>query len=360
MRMSGVFLVRRALRPIRKFFQIRRRLEHYRLIKSLQAAAIRRYEREHAASITRYAEINEFRYKNASLQIPENVKDVVFSFVLLQFNQYDVTRMAVDSILRLESPCNVHIVIVDNGSTAPGRELLEADFASLPTVHFVSTGENLGFARGNNFGYSYAKRTLKSHFICVANNDVTWPDRATIAKALSLYRLSHYSILGPNVEVRGEGKTVYQNPMKRALQTRSEAILALRKYEKLSLGTEGASLKPPQVLGSRKKTRASIDGEVVLHGSAYVFSPAFVCNRDIVFDERTFLYGEEALLALNALGEGYKMAYEPGLLALHHAKASTNLGNLAEFYAKSGKWHTQSITAYINRIDEILSSSARG
>jgi GT2 family glycosyltransferase len=267
--------------------------------------------------------------------------------------------MAIASILGLEAPCAIHVVIVDNGSTAPGRESLEAEFASLRNIHFVSTGENLGFARGNNFGYDYAKRALKSHFIVVANNDVTWPDGATVTKLLSFYSKSHYAILGPNIEVRGERNTVYQNPMRRALQTKTEASLSLKKYGKVISGIEAASLKPPKVLGSRKKARRQIEGEVILHGSAYVFSPAFVCFRDRVFDERTFLYGEEALLALNAIAEGYKMVYAPQFLALHHAKASTNLDNLEQFYVRSAKWHSQAITAYIDCIGDILNSGNR-
>lgn len=330
------------------------------LIKSLKAAAIRRFEGEHAASITSYADINEMRFKSASGVLPGNTEDIVLSFVLLQYNQYDVTRMAVASILRLETPCNVHIVIVDNGSTAPGRDILEAEYASLPAIHFVHTGENLGFARGNNFGYSYAKRTLKSHFIIVANNDVTWPDTATIVKVLSFYNLSHYSIMGPNIEVNKDGKAVYQNPMRRTLQTKRDAVSALRKYEKLLLDVEGASLNPPQVLGSRKMARTAIEGEVVLHGSVYILSPAFVFHKNTLFDERTYFYGEEGLLAVSAFGEGYKMVYEPGIHVLHHTKASTNLDNLVDFYTKKCKWHTQSITAYINRIDEILNTGARG
>lgn len=357
--MRCVLLVRRTLKPIKKFFQIRRKLDHARLIKGLKAAAIQRYARDTNSSISKYTEINESRFHSASSVVPGNINDIVFSFVLLQYNQYDVTRMAIASILRLEAPCRVNIVIVDNGSTASGRERLEAEFSSLRNIHFISTGESLGFARGNNFGYAYAKRELESHFIIVANNDVTWPDGATITKLLSFYAKSHYAILGPNIEVRREGNTVYQNPMRRALQTKRQASLSLKKYEKVAVEIEAANLKPPKILGSRKKNRRTIEGEVVLHGSAYAFSPAFVCFRDRVFDERTFLYGEEDLLALNALGEGYKMVYAPELLALHHAKASTNLDNLKQYYIKRAKWHSDALTAYINRIDELLDPSTR-
>ena len=39
-------------------------------------------------------------------------------------------------------------------------------------IHFIESGENLGFAKGNNIGFHYAKYELHSDIIILANNDL--------------------------------------------------------------------------------------------------------------------------------------------------------------------------------------------
>lgn len=53
---------------------------------------------------------------------------------------------------RVEGGCEV--ILVDNGSTDGSVERLRARW---PAVCVVETGENLGFARGNNAGISRAR-----------------------------------------------------------------------------------------------------------------------------------------------------------------------------------------------------------
>lgn len=346
--------MRDILKSVKNLLQVRRNCEYRLMIGKLKKAAVDGFAATENAGVSRYSDINEWRFRDAASRMPVSPKDVVVSFVLLQYNQYEFTRSAVESILRLEAPCRIDVVVVDNGSSAPGREKLEADYTSNPSIHFVSTGSNLGFARGNNYGYDYARKTLRSHFVIVANNDVTWPDAKTVSKLISFYESNHYALLGPNIEARQGDRVVYQNPMKRSLRTKREAQRALKVYKRMLDNVGKTALKPTRIVGSHRKTKRIVEGDIMLHGSAYILSPAFVLYRDRLFDERTFLYGEESLLALNAIGEGYKMAYAPHILAMHHAKASTNLDNLKDFYVRSNKWHSDGIRAYIDRIDEII------
>ena len=74
--------------------------------------------------------------------------------------------------------------------------------------------------------------------------------------------------------------------------------------------------------GSRSPAAAEIL-DPILQGAAYVFTPVFTAERAVAFDERTFLYGEEFLLAVDCLLGGHLMAYRPELAIAHEEGVST-------------------------------------
>lgn len=87
--------------------------------------------------------------------------------VVLNWNGWRNTVECLESIGRVQYP-GLDVVIVDNGSTDGSREILEERFAEIP---LVSTGENLGYAGGNNAGIRYWLDRGKD-YIGLINNDV--------------------------------------------------------------------------------------------------------------------------------------------------------------------------------------------
>ena len=85
-------------------------------------------------------------------------------FVILHYLTADETIDCIDSIL-----CNVNdpvyeIVVVDNHSNNGSVEKLEQRFSSLRHIHFVKLQSNLGFAKGNNAGFQFAKNVPAARF----------------------------------------------------------------------------------------------------------------------------------------------------------------------------------------------------
>ncbi|MCB1082253.1 MAG: glycosyltransferase family 2 protein, partial [Chlamydiia bacterium] len=87
--------------------------------------------------------------------------------VVLNWNGKDDTLTCLESLAQMTSPHQT--VVVDNGSTDDSVSMIKKTF---PDVHLVETGENLGYAGGNNFGVQFALDQGADH-IFILNNDTT-------------------------------------------------------------------------------------------------------------------------------------------------------------------------------------------
>jgi GT2 family glycosyltransferase len=251
-----------------------------------------------------------------------------WALVVLQYNHHELTLACVDSALSLNGGDRASIIVVDNGSTDGSAEAAESRYEDRANIHVVRLAENAGYARGNNAGYRYARERLSASFILMVNNDVTFPDREILAKAEAEYARRRFSILGPDIVVPREGSPLHQNPLRSHIWTPSEAAGFIKKTEdRLDALAGGSSAPPPSLGGSERRIGRRKGGLVALHGAVFVFSPAFIGDFETPFDECTFLYGEEYILALRALARGHRLLYAPSLAVEHHAHASTDLAD---------------------------------
>jgi GT2 family glycosyltransferase len=124
------------------------------------------------------------------------------SIVVLTRNQLEHTRHCVTSIRR-HTPAPYELILVDNGSTDGTVEYLGELAERHDTVRTVFNRENLGFARGNNQGFSIAT----GRRIVVLNNDtaVTQGWLEGLASVLTKHR--DVGIVGP-VTNRASGPQV--------------------------------------------------------------------------------------------------------------------------------------------------------
>jgi hypothetical protein len=75
------------------------------------------------------------------------------SVIILNYNGLTFAEECVRSVL-YSNYSNFEVVIVDNGSTDGSYENLSQSFGAIPNVRIVRNSKNLGFAEGNNTGYS--------------------------------------------------------------------------------------------------------------------------------------------------------------------------------------------------------------
>jgi GT2 family glycosyltransferase len=94
--------------------------------------------------------------------------------VLVDWNGVEVTRECLASLKKVDTSFldRFQIIVVDNGSDVPVKDLLEDDFSD---IVYISSSINLGFAGGNNLGIKYAIENGFTYTLLL-NNDTTVAD----------------------------------------------------------------------------------------------------------------------------------------------------------------------------------------
>jgi GT2 family glycosyltransferase len=114
------------------------------------------------------------------------------SIITVNFNQPGVTEDLLRSIFLLNNYGNVELIVVDNGSTinpVPGWE------KKYPSVRFIRSEKNIGFAGGNNLGISFAK----GDYLFLINNDTEVTEDLIANLASTLDKNPDVGIISPKI-----------------------------------------------------------------------------------------------------------------------------------------------------------------
>lgn len=247
-------------------------------------------------------------------------------FVLLHYNEIGVTHSAIEHICKLENAEDCHVVVVDNCSPDKSGNVLMEEFLNDSFVSVIQTPQNLGFAKGNNYGYAYAKKNYSPEVIVVMNNDVIIEQADFVPTLLGLPVASEYEVLLP-VIINKVG--VNQNPFRiKGLSTGNivsgylnvlllNIIYSVPGFNKWWMRRR----KDSKPITEHKCQEGSM---MVPHGACVVFTHKWVNSEDIAFIPDTFLYGEEDLLFEYVLSKGYHTYFTKALIVHHLEDVSTN------------------------------------
>ncbi|MBN7573935.1 glycosyl transferase family 2 [Clostridium sp. 2-1] len=249
-------------------------------------------------------------------------------FIILHYLTSEDTIECVNSIIKMENSENINVVIVDNASNNESIEKVQMVFCDREGIYFILNKYNLGFAQGNNKGYQFAKDTLKSDIIVIANNDVVFLDSLFVSKLEKSFEKNDFYVLGPDILSLADGK--HQNPMEKLPLTNYQAIIEQIRYIILYILSKfrvydylKKNNKMPE--NNRVNIRYKKPCEnIILHGSCIVFSSLYIEKMDYAFYPKTFLYMEEMILFRICKQKGFKMYYDPNIQVLHKEDSSTN------------------------------------
>ena len=258
-------------------------------------------------------------------------------FVVLHYQNIECTRKCIDSLCRLDD--FAEIVIVDNASPNGSGKLLVKEYETVEFIHIIEAEQNLGFARGNNLGYEWARMNLDgiNTILCI-NNDVVIEDKGFIKKISDYIEKNKCDVLG--VDVYNPITDSHQNPLRnRPLEANDIKKLYFKLYKHYCIIWAKRALG--RVIVPRNSKRKMIDStsnngwmtertEPVLHGSCIIFCREYVKQEACAFLPDTFLYYEEDLLAIKCMKKKYRVFYYPGVSILHYEGKSTGSG-LDEF-----------------------------
>lgn len=262
-----------------------------------------------------------------------------FSFVILHYMTYEDTCVCVESIEKQCMNFDYHIIIVDNGSNNMSVEKLKKTYKNEPKIKIIENEKNLGFANGNNVGFRYAKKILKSDFIILANNDTLLVNNSFCNEVIKEYEKTKFAVLGPKIQLKDNTinpiayPDIQINTLKRQLKRYEISILCDQNiflyftkylYQKIKRKLNNIGKNKSAENKISEKYNVNLHHEnLLLHGCFWIFSKQYIDLFDGL-DNRTFLYREEELLYKRLLDNGLKNVYNPKVVIKHNEDLATN------------------------------------
>ena len=254
-------------------------------------------------------------------------------FLVLHYKCISETINCVESIKKISERYSHCIVIVDNGSGNDTGDELLSRYSKDQSVTVIISQDNLGFSRGNNLGYRYAKATHDPRFLVVTNNDIVFNQAEFIRHMMIAYKDTGFYVCGPDIYTASYCR--HENPYDgidslNAIQKRLHLLGMYQRFMILyALRTRMARLKNAfreRLLGLKRRRHindTSTRTVTGLHGSCLVFSEKFISSEDAAFWPETFLYGEEDILCIRCNRRGYSMVYNPNMQVYHGGAQSS-------------------------------------
>lgn len=262
-------------------------------------------------------------------------------YVILHYKNIDDTCKCIESLKKTASG-ESQFIIIDNGSNDKSGEILAQKYLKDKRIIILEMEENMGFSKGNNAGYQYAKTQYKPDFIVITNNDVVFYQEEFEKNIEKIYVKTKFDVLGPDVYVPRHGdhqnplfktpitietlekeieeyKYYFNNPQKFSNRLKVHAFKNMLCSKSRLINWLYASLRGKDHLDYRKEYE-----NVGLQGSCLIFSKNFIINEDKAFVPEPFLYEEEVFLFYRCQKEKYKMVYNPSIAIRHEEAASFN------------------------------------
>ena len=217
---------------------------------------------------------------------------VVITFLILNYKSYDDTINAVDGLLQQigSEANNCRILVVDNCSPNESFSILKSHYSNFPLIEIIQSPTNGGYAKGNNYGLYYMSK-YDSKYVCIMNNDVYF-DIKQVWKLISIYEsLSDIAIISP-IQRNLEGKFVNAGWLERIPSFWDD----LKNY---------LFIRTPVKSYSNNCIHNGLMQVEMIPGAFFLINYSLFESLGF-FDNRTFLFGEERLLAKKIKDSGLK------------------------------------------------------
>ncbi|MBC2606678.1 glycosyltransferase [Pelagicoccus albus] len=266
-------------------------------------------------------------------------------FVILHYQVMEETEACVRSIREKVDTEHYAIVIVDNASPNGSGDRLKKLYRRRKRVTVLQSEKNLGFARGNNLGYDYAKNELNARFIVMLNNDTLMIQDDFLSVIEREYQKYDFAVLGPRIETNDDSPNCNPGPstfsstewLDRVCRLnrkhlwrhyfRVEKLLPALKRKLMQVIKPAPEADPFEASSTQTPVKEMSEDahreNVQLHGCCLIFSPLFTERFDGL-DPRTFMFMEEEILFVQVRRSGLKTLYSPDVEILHLEDAATD------------------------------------
>lgn len=267
-------------------------------------------------------------------------------FIIVQYGSSDYTLRCLRSIARIRGPQHLSVVVVDNASDDAHVDAVRCGLPDAIAAHLEVLDKNVGFARGNNIGYAIARERFNAEFVVCLNPDSELSDGSFVSHAVTIFQEFPYSVLAPRIAP--DSPSAGSNPIIDHIPEAAGWESLQQDYERLRSQYFDTGAAEFPTLGTAQHT-FPYRLDCVPQGAALVFSPVVTRSATQVFDDLTFLYGEEFLLAERAHETAHRILYDERLTVRHVGGASTDLLSP----------HAKYVTGYENAIRALRTCALR-
>jgi GT2 family glycosyltransferase len=231
------------------------------------------------------------------------------AILIVAYNSERQLPECLQSVLDQRRNVRQQIIVLDNASPDRSAEVVREQF---PQVTLLQSDRNLGFAGGVNF----AARHANAEFLLLLNPDTGILDHAIdtiveFARAHPGHGLYGGRTFKPNGDL--EPSSCWGRPTLWSLTAFAFG---------LSTAFPKNRFLDPESLGSWPRDTVR---EVGIVTGCFLLTPATVWRQLGGFDERFFMYGEDADLALRARTAGFRPIICPDARVMHEVGQSSSL-----------------------------------
>lgn len=227
---------------------------------------------------------------------------VDFTLIVLNYKTYNRTETFLVNLENVLGDFN--IIIIDNDKPNKKFTQLSRKFYK-DNYFFVSTGKNLGYSGGNNFGYKFGyEHDILGDYLVIINNDVEIPDTFLLDAKETIFDLPDFGAFSPKIIHKQTGRI--QGPYKKDTLFKYvlEGFFPFLGYLRTIL---------------HQFYVKNIDKPTIVYrtmGSCFVMKSSIFKKID-GFDENVFLGSEEEILAEKLLQLDKFFYYVPSFSVIH-------------------------------------------
>lgn len=235
---------------------------------------------------------------------------------------YNNSHFTVDAVRSLVASGGgrheLHVVVVDNQSTAPNIETLQALAREFPSVVDLLLNErNVGYFPGLNCGIRRMReRHPEVQHLVIGNNDLQFPSDFCERVERNLGLLEQYAVVSPDI-VTLDGE--HQNPHVVSTVSRAREMVYDLYYSNYLLARLILwAARVSRSLTDRRDEQQHHTAQPIYqgHGSCYLIGPKFFRHFQ-EFWAPTFLMGEEYFLSKQLSDQGMQVWYDPAIALTH-------------------------------------------
>lgn len=255
---------------------------------------------------------------------------IQISIVILNWNGKEDTIECLKSVQKCQIPSirqaqdkkfKCQIIVVDNGSTDGSITAIKKKF---PKVEVVEIGRNLGFAGGNNVG---VKKAIEdgADFVLVLNNDTTADENLLVHFIEALDNNKDVGILSPMIYF-SQGYEYHKERYSKAEQGKviwyAGGVIDWDNVLAANYGVDDTDI------GQYENER-----EIDFATGACMFIRREVLEKFGMFNEKYYLYLEDADFSQRVKNAGYKVIFVPQAKVWHKVSQSSGIGSsLNDYY----------------------------